>query len=323
MKVRPATNVAKRNLVWGVVVATLGLTACDQTGAAPNPAAEATVSTAAASASASASTTAKAKPKPPPRADPSRLKLSGKAVQGSLMKAQVDPKTRGIKFPGHRVVISPEGTFLIAFYRNAPPKEKLTITFPDGAVLEHDFEVEQRQFPDDRIDNLPERFVKLDPATRKKLRATNARIDKLRMGYTKEPHYDDGFIWPCEGRITSRYGQKRYLNGIDSGYHWGVDIAVPVGTPVKAPAAGSVIFAEKGVPLAGNTVIVDHGHGLSSTLIHLDRIGVKVGDEVKQGDVVGTVGMTGRTNGSHLDWRMNLFEIRIDPELLAPEMPEP
>ena len=80
-------------------------------------------------------------------------------------------------------------------------------------------------------------------------------------------------------------------------------------------------FAETGVPLAGNTVVIDHGHGLSSTLIHLDRIAVKVGQEVKQGDVVATVGMTGRTNGPHLDWRMNLFEVRIDPELLAPPMP--
>ncbi len=292
-----------------------GATKKDETSAEVNATASAT---AAATASISATASASAAP---PKADPSRLNLSGKSVQGGLMKAQIDPATRGIKFPGHRVIISPEGVFLIAFYRNAPPKEKLTITFPDGAVLEHDFTVEQRTFEDDRIDGLPERWVKLDPATKKKLRSTNARLDKIRMGYTKEAHYEDGFIWPSEGRITSRYGQKRYLNGIDSGIHWGVDIAVPVGTPVKAPAGGRVTFAETGVPLAGNTVVIDHGHGLSSTLIHLDRIAVKVGQEVKQGDVVATVGMTGRTNGPHLDWRMNLFEVRIDPELLAPAMP--
>ena len=305
---------------WVLVLALAG---CEQEGATKGSETDTNATPASgATATTTATTTATpSAPAPPPQADPSRLKLSGKSVQGGLMKAQIDPKTRGIEFPGHRVVISPEGVFLIAFYRNAPPKEKLTITFPDGAVLEHEFEIEQRTFPDDRIDGLPERWVKLDPTTRKKLRSTNARIDEIRMAYTKEAHYEEGFIWPAEGRITSRYGQKRYLNGIDSGIHWGVDIAVPVGTPVKAPAGGRVTFAEPGVPLAGNTVVIDHGHGLSSTLIHLDRIAVKVGQEVKQGDVVATVGMTGRTNGPHLDWRMNLFEIRIDPELVAPPMP--
>jgi murein DD-endopeptidase MepM/ murein hydrolase activator NlpD len=307
---------ASVGLLWGVALLGSGLWGCAEPESEPPPVTASASATT--SETASAAAPAKAAPK---RADPSRLVLSGKVVQGGLVKAKVDPGTRGIKFPGHRVIISPDGTFLIAFYRNAPANDKLTVTFPDGAVLEHAFSVEQRSFPDDKIDGLPERFVKLDPATKTKLRTTNARIDKKRMGYTKKPFYDDGFIWPSEGRITSRYGQKRFLNGIDSGYHWGVDIAVPVGTPVKAPCGGKVIFAEAGVPLAGNTVVIDHGHGLSSTLIHLDKIGVKVGDDVKQGDVVATVGLTGRTNGPHLDWRMNLFEIRIDPELLAPAMP--
>ncbi|MEZ4439649.1 MAG: M23 family metallopeptidase [Polyangiaceae bacterium] len=258
---------------------------------------------------------------PPKKADPSRLSLEGEAIQGGLLTAKVEPGTRGIKFPGHRVVIADDGTFLIAFSRNAPPKEVLTITFPDGAVLEHEFSVAQRSFEDDRIDGLPESFVKLPPATQKKLRADNARIDQKRMGYTKTAHYAEGFIWPCVGKITSRYGQKRFLNGIDSGFHWGVDVAVPVGTPVKAPAGGTVIFAEAGIPLAGTMVVIDHGHGLSSSLLHLATITAKVGQEVARGDVVGTVGMTGRTNGPHLDWRMNFFEIRIDPELLAPPMP--
>jgi murein DD-endopeptidase MepM/ murein hydrolase activator NlpD len=78
-----------------------------------------------------------------------------------------------------------------------------------------------------------------------------------------------------------------------------------------------VVFVEKDVPLSGHTIILDHGHGLTSTFLHLNSFRVKVGDEVKQRQVIGTVGTTGRTNGPHLDWRMNLFEIRIDPELLA------
>jgi murein DD-endopeptidase MepM/ murein hydrolase activator NlpD len=306
-----------RCALMGVALVLLG--GCE-TNEAPKPAVSATATAAASptpSVSAAPSSTAKPAPK---RADPSRLKLEGKPIQGGLMLGRVDPKTRGFEFPGHRLVVSPEGEFLVAFYRNAPRKEVMTITFPDGAVLEHTFEVEQRTYEDDRIDNLPDKYVNLDRKTKAKLHLSQQRIKKLRMGYTKVPHYQKGFVWPLSGKITSRYGQKRILNGTDGGIHWGVDIAAPVGTPVKAPAPGKVLLAEAGVPLAGTTIIIDHGHGLTSTLIHLNSFAVKVGQDVAQGDVVGTVGMTGRTNGPHLDWRMNFFEIRIDPELLVPPM---
>ncbi len=304
---------------WPLAVSLL-LVGCESP-APLNAAGSATfVATSSSAPKASSTATKRVKKPPPPRADPSRLKLEGKAIQGGLMHGTVHPTTRGFKFPGHRLVVSPEGQFLIAFYRNAPKKETVTITFPDGAVLEHTFAVEQRTYADDRIDNLPERFVKLDAKTKQKLNRTNERIKKLRMGYTEVPHYKQGFSWPLKGKITSRYGVKRILNGTDGGLHWGVDIAAPIGSPVKAPAPGKVLFAEAGVPLAGTTVIIDHGHGLSSTLIHLKTIAVKVGQDVKKGDVVATVGMTGRTNGPHLDWRMNFFEIRVDPELLVPPM---
>jgi murein DD-endopeptidase MepM/ murein hydrolase activator NlpD len=161
-------------------------------------------------------------------------------------------------------------------------------------------------------------MVKLDMATRVKLTQTEKKLDAIRNKYTKRNCYKNGFIWPSKGPITSRYGQPRLLNGTDGGIHWGVDIAVPVGTPVRAPACGKVVLVEKDLPLSGHTIIIDHGQGLTSTLIHLHGFAVKVNDEVKQGQVVATVGMTGRTNGPHLDWRMNLFETRVDPELLIP-----
>jgi murein DD-endopeptidase MepM/ murein hydrolase activator NlpD len=161
-------------------------------------------------------------------------------------------------------------------------------------------------------------MVKPDPATRVKLAKYDEKLDALRKKYTKKNCYKEGFIWPTKGRLTSRYGQPRILNGIEAGIHWGVDVSAPVGTPVRAPACGTVIFAEKDLPLSGDTLVIDHGHGLTSTLIHLRGFTAKVNDEVKQGQVVAHVGMSGRTTGAHLDWRMNLFETRIDPELLAP-----
>jgi hypothetical protein len=320
---------ASRRLVplAALVVAAL---ACQRSGEPSGAAASASAATASAPSpsgsaavlnpgAATGATTATGKAAPP-KADPSRLKLKGKAIQGGLVQANVEKGTRGIKFPGHKVVISEEGDFLIAFFRNAPPKETIEITFPDGAVLEHVFEVEQRTYEKDVINGLPERWVKLDVATRKKLHQANQRIEAVRNRYTKKAHYQHGFCWPVKGRITSRYGQPRVLNGVDSGVHWGVDIASPVGTPVRAPAGGTVVFAETNVPLSGHVLIIDHGHGLSSSFLHLSTFAKKVGDEVAQDDVVARVGMTGRANGPHLDWRMNYFKIRIDPELLAPPM---
>ncbi|WP_437878611.1 M23 family metallopeptidase [Sorangium sp. So ce513] len=253
----------------------------------------------------------------PPAADPSRLSVEGRVVQGGLVRARLTGKLRRMSFPGHRVTVSDEGEFLIAFSRDAPAQEKLTITFDDGQVLEKIFDVEQRTFEVDKVDNLPDNMVNLDMATRVKLTQVDKKLDAIRNRYTKKTCYKDGFIWPSKGRISSRYGQPRVLNGVEGGIHWGVDIAAPVGTPVRAPACGKVVFVEKNLPLSGHTMIIDHGHGLTSTFIHLHGFAAKVNDEVKQGQVIATVGMTGRTNGAHLDWRMNLFGTRVDPELLV------
>jgi murein DD-endopeptidase MepM/ murein hydrolase activator NlpD len=140
------------------------------------------------------------------------------------------------------------------------------------------------------------------------------------MKYSPDNCYNDGFIWPVTGKITSHYGVSRVLNGTDGGIHWGVDIAVKTGTPVKAPACGTVVFTDADIPLSGGTLILDHGQGLTSTFIHLSGFKKKVGDKVKQGEVLAASGATGRTTGPHLDWRMNYFEVRVDPELLAPPM---
>jgi murein DD-endopeptidase MepM/ murein hydrolase activator NlpD len=254
-------------------------------------------------------------------ADPSRLKLEGKPIQGAVLFAKVDGKVGRIDFLGHRAVVSDDGEFPIAFFRNAPKNETMKIHFADGAVLEHTFTIDQRTYDTEKIDGFPKNMVLPDAETRKKVKAAEDRIDAVRMKYGKKNCYKDGFAWPLTGKITSHYGVERILNGTDQGIHWGVDVAAPVGAPVKAPACGTVVFVEADIPLSGNTLVIDHGHGLTSTFIHLASFAKKVGDEVKQGEVLATVGMTGRTNGPHLHWAMNYFEIRVDPELLAPAMP--
>jgi biotin carboxyl carrier protein len=257
----------------------------------------------------------------PVQADPGHLVLTGKPIQGALLVAKIDGKVARIDFAGHRATVSDEGDLPIAFFRSAPATEKMVIHFKDGSVLEHVFNIEQRTYASEKIDGLPEDEVKLDPKAAKANNSAEARIDAVRMKASDKACWKDGFHWPATGKITSHYGLTRVLNGSDGGVHWGVDIAVPTGTAIKAPACGTIVFAETGDPLSGTTLVLDHGHGVTSTFLHLSGFSKKVGDEVKQGDVIAKSGDTGRATGAHLDWRMNYFEVRVDPELIAPPMP--
>lgn len=257
----------------------------------------------------------------PAKADPDRLVLEGKPVQGALVFATIIGKVASVGFPGHRAVVGDDGKLPIAFYLNAPKSETMKIQFADGSVLEHVFAVEGRTFETEKIDDLPKNVVVFDAKAKAAHDAVEARINAVRMKSGAEVCYEGGFTWPVHGRITSHYGLPRVLDGTDGGIHWGVDLAVPIGTSVKAPACGTVVFAEAGDVLNGTTIVLDHGHGVTSTLLHLADLKKKVGDVVKRGEVLATSGKTGRTTGPHLDWRMNYFEIRVDPELLVAPMP--
>ena len=128
-------------------------------------------------------------------------------------------------------------------------------------------------------------------------------------------------MWPAAGRISGVYGSQRILNGKPKQPHYGVDIAAPIGTPVVAPADGVVALAHPDLYYTGGTIILDHGHGLTSALLHLDRVEVAAGDRVRKGQRIATLGKSGRATGPHLDWRINLFNARLDPSFLVPPMP--
>lgn len=253
-------------------------------------------------------------------ADP-RLSLKGPVTQGGLVVAKVQGQVSKVTFPGHRVNVGEDGTFLLAFARTAPANETMKITFADGTTLDQVFQVAQRTYQTDVIDGLPENEVRVDARDRKEHAAEDARIHAARMKNTASDCALQGFAWPARGRVTSRYGQPRTINGQEGGIHWGVDLAVPTGTPVAAPACGTVAFVDADVPLSGGTLVIDHGRGVTSTFLHLSGFTKKVGDVVEKGEVVARSGNTGRATGAHLDWRMNFFEVRIDPELLVPAQP--
>ena len=250
------------------------------------------------------------------------LILDGDAVQGGLMVGRTDPGTL-VLFEGRAVRVSPSGVFLIGFTRDAGPTSVLELRFADGTVRKEAISVAPRKYDVQRIDGLPPRMVTPPPEVKARIERENRLIREARAQDTAAAYFLEGWIWPARGRISGVYGSQRILNGEPRRPHYGVDIAAPVGTPVVAPSDGVVALAEKNLYYTGGTVIIDHGHGLSSAFLHMQDVAVKKGQHVRQGDKIGTIGKTGRASGAHLDWRINLFDARIDPALLVPPMEPP
>ena len=240
----------------------------------------------------------------------------GSLIQGGLLQGETDPKAR-IVFKGRRVRVSPSGRFLLGFGRNEPPGVRFRITFPDGRKETRRLSIQQREYEIQRIDGLPE--TKVSPASRElaRIRAETARIKAARTRNDARTDFSAGFIWPVKGPISGVYGSQRVLNGKPRRPHFGIDIAAPAGTPVRAPASGIVTLTHPDMFFSGGTLILDHGHGLSSAFLHLQEILVEEGERVRQGDIIARVGATGRVTGAHLDWRVNLFRTRLDPGLLV------
>ncbi|MET0081545.1 MAG: M23 family metallopeptidase [Sedimenticola sp.] len=249
------------------------------------------------------------------------IELEGDAVQGGLMQGRVEPGSK-VMVDKTRVRVSREGVFLVAFGRDHGDSSVIRITYPDGSEERQTVKVAKREYRIQRIDGLPKRKVVPKKEDLERIRRESAMIGKARRRDDARTGFLSGWIWPVEGPISGVYGSQRILNGKPRRPHFGVDIAVPVGTPVRSPADGIVTFTHDDMFFSGGTMIVDHGHRLSSSFLHLHKILVKQGQHVKQGDIIAEVGKTGRVTGAHLDWRMNYHAHRIDPQLLVPPMPE-
>ncbi len=255
-----------------------------------------------------------------PSASAGELNWQGQLTQGGLIVGRTSPETR-LELDGQPVPVGPDGAFVFGFGRDAPPRARLTVIFPDGAREERPLMIAQRQYDIQRLNGLPPDQVTPPPALLDRIRRETALVDEARQRDIPQPYFLGGFAWPAVGRISGVYGSQRILNGEPRQPHYGVDIAASVGTPVRAPADGIVTLAEPDLYYTGATLIIDHGYRLSSTLMHLDRIDVRVGQRVRKGDTVATVGKSGRATGPHLDWRMNWRDARIDPALLVAPMP--
>lgn len=248
------------------------------------------------------------------------LEIQGEWQQGATLFGRVAPGTQ-IEFLERQVRVSDEGLFVIGLGRDAEAEAVLTLIEPDGERRELRYPVEQREYKIQRIEGVPQKTVTPDPEQVARSRREAAMAWKARQLDDARTDFAQTFEWPLIGPITGVYGSQRYFNGEPRAPHYGIDIAAPTGTPVKAPAAGLVTLVHEDMFFSGGTLIVDHGHGLSSTFIHLHKILVEEGEQVEQGDVIAQVGATGRVTGAHLDWRMNWFDQRLDPQLLMGAMP--
>jgi murein DD-endopeptidase MepM/ murein hydrolase activator NlpD len=254
------------------------------------------------------------------------FQLTGEWQQGGVIIGKLvgvnETGISKIEFAGRQLRISSSGQFVLGLGRDAPPTVKLIITDQQKKSVEHLFQVKQRKYQIQKVTGVPQQTVTPNPeqverAKREAKMAANARKGNLDLDFFAQP-----FVWPLIGPVTGVYGSQRIYNGVPNSPHYGVDVARPVGAEVTAPAGGLVTLVHPDMFFSGGTLIIDHGHGLSSTFIHLSEILVKEGDTIKQGQAIAKVGKTGRATGPHLDWRMNWFEERIDPQLLVPPMPE-
>lgn len=244
------------------------------------------------------------------------ISLSGQWVQGGLIKG-VAPENARITYNGDTVLQSDSGHFVIGFGRDEKGPAKLEIQVQDQ-VWAKTFPVEQRGYKVQKIEGIAKKIMK--PSPQNQARASKEAVMVREARKTKRMAVDFlmGFQWPAQGPITGVYGSQRVYNGVPGRPHYGIDIAGPTGAPVRAPAPGVVTLAHDDMFYSGGTLIVDHGLGLSSTMIHLSKILVEEGQSVNAGDIIAEIGSSGRSTGPHLDWRLNWFQRRLDPLLQVP-----
>lgn len=245
--------------------------------------------------------------------------FNGFWVQGAVLRGEVTPGY-SLRFLDHDIPVSDDGAFVIGLGRDFPETAELTVNNGIGESQLLRYRVEARSYNIQRVEGVPAQTVNPDPKHLARIRQEAAQTRSARKNITTLQAFRQEFQWPLLGPITGVYGSQRYYNGQPKRPHFGVDVAAPTGTKVVAPADGVVTLVHSDMFFSGGTLIIDHGHGLSSSFIHLSKVLVAVGDEITQGQAIAEVGATGRVTGPHLDWRMNWFDQRVDPQSLVPSM---
>ncbi|WP_303783353.1 M23 family metallopeptidase [Sandarakinorhabdus limnophila] len=247
------------------------------------------------------------------------------AVQGQLLITALPAGSRDLRLDGQPVHLEGDGRFMLGVDRDFTGTKALEWVTKDGRSARRDLVVTDREWV---IDRLPARLGLVTWVTalrdleyEARREAEVAQVKAARAKISPWPFWRAPFHWPATGRISTHFGAQRVYGDIPASYHGGMDIAAPHGTPVKAPIPGVVRLAAGPFMLEGNLIIIDHGRGLFSAMMHLSKLEVKPGDIVAQGQVIGRIGSTGRSTGPHLHWGMTWHGVKVDPEALLPPMP--
>lgn len=246
------------------------------------------------------------------------LELKGAMTQGSLIRGQV-PVGHQVWLNEQPLKISADGYFAFGFGRDAKLTQQLKWLDNKGVQHVHPLKLLARTYNIQKIEGIPSKYVSPPKQVSARIKLDNQQVAKARTLDDERTDFYPDFIWPAAGPISGVYGSQRVFNGTPKRPHFGVDVASPIGTPVYAPANGIVTLFVPDMYYSGGTMIIDHGHGVSSTFLHLSKGHVDAGSAVIQGDLVAEIGATGRATGPHLDWRINWFKERLDPALLVPK----
>tara|TARA_B100000945_G_scaffold213738_1_gene172151 strand:- start:199 stop:1002 length:804 start_codon:yes stop_codon:yes gene_type:complete len=239
------------------------------------------------------------------------IEFQGKFIQGHFILGKTNPKAK-IIIGKKKVKVSKDGFFVFGIDRD----QKYDLTFTKiinekkSVIIK---KVLKRKYKIQKIDGLEESKVTPPESVYKRIKQENNAIGEARAINSNLQFFKEKFIMPVKGIISGVYGSQRILNGKPRWPHYGIDIAAKEGTMIKSSGSGIVTMAEDDLYYTGGTIIMDHGHGISTIYSHLENVLVSVGDQINQGDIIGTVGSTGRSTGPHLDFRINWFQTRLDP----------
>jgi len=243
----------------------------------------------------------------------SAIEFKGKFIQGHFIIGKTEPNSK-ITIDDKKIKISKDGYFAFGLDRERKYDVVITVEKKSGIKTKIIKKIQKRKYKIQRIDGLEEKKVTPPEEVYERIKKENKLIAKARNIETDLDFFKDEFIIPVDDAIiTGVYGSQRILNGKPKWPHYGLDFAQKKGTPIKAMNNGIVTLSEKDLFYTGATIIFDHGHGISTLYMHMNEIFVDVGDHIKKGDVIGTVGASGRATGPHLDVRLNWFGTRLDP----------